>query len=318
MFKKRRNLFILIIIAFFAIILSFISKPFAEEKPKVVIILKDLNSQYWEIVKAGAEKGFRDFGIDGKIIAPVEGTPEEQAIIIKNINKENPDVLIVSPTLSTIVIPALDDFVKKNRDTPVLLLDTDDPWKHKTSYIGTDNLDLGKRAGAFLASQLQPGDKVALIGGDPEVPVSGERIQGAKITLKAAGIKIATEKVGLKSENDEKKAIETILLDHPDVKGIIADNDGKALNVLEVIKEHGLKMPVTGADGITEMLKLIEDGTLPGSVAQNPYDMGYLSVETAMKVTKGEKVEKNVDSGVDIIIKGNAKQRLNFLTKLLK
>ncbi|MFC0273847.1 sugar ABC transporter substrate-binding protein [Metabacillus herbersteinensis] len=317
MFIKRRKLFILILIIIFAIILGFISKPFGVEKPKVVIILKDVNSQYWEIVKAGAEKGFRDFRLDGKIIAPVEGTAEEQANIIKNIYKENPDVLIVAPTSSLIVIPALDDFVKKYKDIPVLLLDTDDPWKHKTSYIGTDNLDLGKRAGAFLASQLQPGDKVALIGGDPEIPVSGERIQGAKITLKEAGINIATEKVGLNNENDEKKAMETILRDHRDVKGIIASNDGMALNALKVIEEHGLKMPVTGADGITEMLELIEEGTLPGSVAQNPYDMGYLSVETALKVTKGEKVEKNVDSGVDIIIKDNAEQRLNFLTKLL-
>jgi ribose transport system substrate-binding protein len=46
--------------------------------------------------------------------------------------------------------------------------------------------------------------------------------------------------------------------------------------------------------------------------------MGYLSVETAMKVIKGDNVEPFVDSDVDIIIKENARQRLNFYEKLLK
>ena len=51
--------------------IAFIYKQFfEEEKPKVVVVLKNFNLQYWEIVKAGADKGFEDFGIDGKVIAP--------------------------------------------------------------------------------------------------------------------------------------------------------------------------------------------------------------------------------------------------------
>ena len=65
------------------------------------------------------------------------------------------------------------------------------------------------------------------------------------------------------------------------------------------------------------MIELIEDGKIPGTVAQNPFDMGYLSAEAALKVSKGERVESTIDSGVDIIIKGNAKQRLEFLKGLL-
>ncbi|GAA3333730.1 hypothetical protein GCM10020331_098930 [Ectobacillus funiculus] len=86
--------------------------------------------------------------------------------------------------------------------------------------------------------------------------------------------------------------METILRDDPDVKGIITTNDIVAVDALKVIKDHGLKIPVIGADGIIKMIKLIEDGTLTDTVAQNPYDMGYLSIETALKVIKGEDVKK--------------------------
>jgi ribose transport system substrate-binding protein len=313
---KKSKILLFIAIVFSAIIIGFISKPFAGEKPKVVVVFKDLNSQYWEILKKGTEKGFRDFGIDGKIVAPAEGTLEEQIKLLQSVLKEKPDVLIVSPIVPAEIIPTLEEFVKLN--IPVLLLDTDDPWAHKTSYIGTDNFDLGKKAGAFLASQLQPGDEVALMSGDITSPVAGDRIKGARVSLEASGIKIARQITELNSSEQIREAMETILRSHPDVKGVVASNDGMALDALKVIEEHELSIPVTGADGITEMLELIEEGTLPGSVAQNPYDMGYLSVETALKVINGEKVEKNVDSGVDIIIKGNAKQRRDFLNKLLK
>ena len=112
--------------------------------------------------------------------------------------------------------------------------------------------------------------------------------------------------------------METILQEHPDLKGVVASSDYIALPALKVIQKHGLEMPVTGADGITEMLELIEKGTLSSAIAQNPYDMGYISVQTALKVTKGEKVNKNIDSGVDIITEGNVTERLDFLKDMLR
>ncbi|MFC6604475.1 hypothetical protein ACFQDF_27695 [Ectobacillus funiculus] len=46
--------------------------------------------------------------------------------------------------------------------------------------------------------------------------------------------------------------------------------------------------------------------------------MGYISIEIALKVIKGEDVKRNIDTGVDIISKDNAKLKLDFLRELLK
>lgn len=277
-----------------------------------MIVLQTLDRQYWKIIEAGAEKGFKDFGIDGKVIAPRDGTAEEQSDLLENVLKENPDVLVVSPRYSPVIIPKLENFVGNN--IPVLLVDTDDSWGNKTAYIGTNNLDLGKMAGALLGSQLQPGDKVAFIGGEP-LP-EGERLKGARVSLEAVGIKIVSEKV-IKNDKVVVKEMQTILHEHPDLKGVIASTDYIALPVSKVVQKQGIKIPIVGADGITEMVELVEEGTLTGTVAQNPYDMGYLSVEAALKVTMGEKVN-NIDSGVDIIMDNNARQRLDFLTRVLR
>lgn len=315
---KKKLLFLFMVIVFSITLLGSISKLFGDEKPKVVVVLQNLDSEYWNVVKAGAEKGFQDFNIDGKVVAP--GNKSKRDVLeftLKSILKEKPDVLVVSPNTSPAVMSVLKKVVEHK--IPVLLVDTDIPLEHKTSYIGTNNLELGRIAGALLASELQPGDKVAFPLGADEVihPVLGERIKGAKSSLEAAGIKIVEEHV--KPSNDSsptKKAMTTILRKHPDVKGVFTTMDRNALPALEVIQDYGLKMPMTGADGFIKMLKLIEDGTLTSTITQNPYDMGYLSVETALKVINGEEVDKNIDTGVDIITTDNAKLRLDFLNEM--
>lgn len=314
----KKSLFILLTgCAFWAVLLGIKSNPLAGEQPKVAVVLKDLDTQYWEILKAGAEEGFQDFRMDGKVVGFPYGSEEEaQADLLKSILKERPDALVISPVESPAVMSILKKFTES--EIPVLLVDTDIPWENKMSYIGTNNFDLGEKAGALLASQLQPGDEVALIAGDLNSPISDDRIKGAKHGLKAAGIKIAAETSSLPNEAlPVRQAMTTILQHHPHIEGVFATTDIMALSALEVMKEHGRKMPVIGADGIIEMVRSIEKGTLTDTVAQNPYDMGYISVEAASKVVKGQEVEKNIDTGVDIITKDNAKLKLAFLEKLL-
>jgi ribose transport system substrate-binding protein len=315
-----KKIFIILpfIIALSAIFYFFITKKLDDEKPKVVVVLKDLDTQYWEIVKAGAEKGFQDFGIEGKVIAPsYKSEQEDQENMLSNILKEKPDVLVVSPLETSKNMSILEKFV--DNKIPVLLLDTDVPLRNKSSYIGTDNYELGRKAGALLASELQPGDEVALIAGNLTSSISGERIRGAKSSLEDAGIKIVTEKVDLANEpKPVKKALREILQNHSTIKGVFATTDIMALSAIEELEEQGYKMPVMGVDGIIEMVELVEEGKLTGTVAQNPYDMGYLSAQAAMKLAKGKKVDTNIDSGVDIIIKGNGNERIAFLKKVLK
>ncbi|MGM0876770.1 MAG: substrate-binding domain-containing protein [Bacillota bacterium] len=309
---KRSSIFLLIIFIVSLFLIVYISKTLSAEKPNVTVVLKGLNSEYWELMAAGARKGFQDFGINGKVIAPPEGTTvEEQDRFLEQVLKESPDSLIIAPIYPNSIISDLEDFVEQ--EIPVILLDTNVSWDDKTAYVGTDNVALGRRAGALLGSELQPGNEVAILGVDTNSPVASDRIKGAKISLQSVGIEIVAEGVDVYSEPLQvKEDLKTILDEHPNLKGIIATNDGLALTAFYAIEDLGYKMPVIGADGINEMIELIEEEKLPGTVAQNPYDMGYLSVEAVMKVLNGKNVARNIDSGIDIIIKGNAKQRFEF------
>ena len=146
----KRKLFFLTLLSIFVVLSSiYIYKLFIEEKPKVVVVLRILDLQYWEIIKAGAEKGFEDLGIDGKVVATRNGTIEEQMDLLKGVLEEEPDVLVVSP-INSEINPILDEFARRN--IPILLMNAEDTWEKKKAYIGTNNLDLVKKAGILFPS----------------------------------------------------------------------------------------------------------------------------------------------------------------------
>jgi len=312
--KKRWMVSLVCIIVLAALIGFGVTFLKENDKPKVVIVVKAFDKDYWRIFEAGAEKAFADFDIDGKVIAPdSEYPPTKQNNILKKVLRQNPDALIVAPVEPSTSIPILMEYHKKH--IPVLLADTEAEWKDQTAYIGTDHPTLGKIAGELLGSMLQPGDQVALISGTAFGSIMSDRIKGAREALEAAGIEIVTEQQGYDGFGNMKSVMENILQTYPDIKGVFATTDALALAALKVIEEKGLKIPVIGTDGTMNMVKFIESGRLSGTVSQNPYDIGYLSVQQALKAIKGEAVRKRIDSGVDIITEDNAREKLDFLKK---
>lgn len=285
-----------------------------DDKPKVIVVVQRLDIEFWENFKSGAEKAFQDFNIDGKVMAPASVYPiTNQPDLLKKVLKQYPDALITAPTHPSVAYPILMEYSKKN--IPVILTTTDVEWKYQTAYIGTDNITLGKTAGMLLGSMLQPGDQVAIIHGRVDEGVMIDRKNAAKKVLEDIGIKIAIEQPGYDHFGNPIPVMESILHNYPNLNGVVATTDRLALEALKIIEQKELKIPVIGADGLTEIVRSVETGKIDATIAQNPYDMGYLSVELAYKAIKGERIQQRIDSGIDIITADNAKERLSFLRK---
>lgn len=315
MLKKRWIIPFVFTVFLIALISLTVHFPKENDKPKVIIVVQRLDIEYWKTFEAGAKKAFHDFDIDGKVMAPDSLYPiTNQPNLLKKVLKQNPDALIVSPTDLSVAIPVLMEYKKKN--IPVFLTAIDANWEYQTAYIGTDNLTLGKIAGELLGSMLQPGDQVAILLGRVDDWVMIDRKNGAKKVLEDAGIEIVTEQSGYDHLGNPTPIIRTILQTYPNLKGVFATSDRVALETLKVIEEKALKIPVIGTDGLTEMVESVEAGKISATVAQNPYDMGYLSVEQAQKAIKGDNIQKKIDSGIDIITGDNAKEKLDFLKKI--
>ncbi|MCM3569877.1 sugar ABC transporter substrate-binding protein [Neobacillus mesonae] len=286
-------------------------------KPKVAVVLKSLEAEYFKLMESGAKIGFKDFDVEGTILAPSSQTEVEKQInILEDLLTKDLDALIVMPSQSKAVIPVLEKY--KAKGIPVLLVDSDIEWDGKTTFIGTDNYTSGHEAGNVLASHLKKGDEIAIIEGVLGTPVSEDRVKGAEDALKEAGLKVAATQT---ADFDRVKAVsvvENILTANPNIKGIFAANDEMALGALKATTARNMSIPIIGIDGTSEAIQSISKGGLTATVAQQPYNMTYKSVENAIKVIEGGKIDKKINSGKDIIItKKNASEKLEEVKNLL-
>ncbi|MDQ0856579.1 sugar ABC transporter substrate-binding protein [Bacillus sp. V2I10] len=287
------------------------------EQPKVAVVLQSLTSEYWNFVQAGAEQAFEDYNVDGTILGPSsESQVMEQVNMMQDALNRNPGALVVSATQPDTAASTFEQYKQKN--IPVLLINQDVDWADKVTFIGTDNETAGEKGGELLASKLKKGDEVALIGGALGNKVHDDRLAGAKKALEAAGMKVIAQQP---ADSDKAKAMtvaENILQSHKGVKGMFVSSDDMAMGALRGVQASGSKIPVVGLDGTIESVESVKAGELAGTVAQNPYDMGYNGVENAVKAIKGENVEKRIDTGADVITKENAEEKLKFLKEISK
>jgi ribose transport system substrate-binding protein len=292
------------------------SKQESSDKPKVTVVLKTLSSQYWKFVEAGAKQAFKDQGVDGEVIGPSsESQVIEQVNMMQDVLSKGTDALVVAPSQPSTAIPVLEKFA--NKGIPVLLVDTDVKWDGKTTFIGTQNYTAGQKAGETLASMVKKGGHIALIAGALGNPATDDRIKGAKDYLEKHGYKIVAEQPADSDRAKGMSVMTNILQTNPDLDGVYAANDDMALGALRAVKAANKKIPVIGTDGTVEAVQSIIDGGLAATIAQMPYDMGYQGVVNAVKAIKGEKVNKRIDSGVDVINKDNAAEKIKKLKEML-
>lgn len=297
------------------------NKASADSKDKKItinVVVKALNSDFWKSVQAGAEAAGKELGVTVKVIAPnSEDDVAGQTSMMEDSIINKVSCLVVAPTQPAAALATFDK--ADQAGIPVVLVDTDAKWDKKQSFVGTGNLAGGKAGGKFLAEKVGKGAEVVMIRGALGDPGSDDRVSGARESLEAAGVKVITVQPANGDRNKGMSVMENLLQAHPNIKGVYCTNDEMALGAIRALKQaNRTDVAVTGFDGSPDALKAIKAGELTATVAQNSYNMGKISVETAVKVVKGEKVDKRIDTGTKLISKENVDQAQADLDKILK
>lgn len=112
--------------------------------------------------------------------------------------------------------------------------------------------------------------------------------------------------------------MENILTANPDVKAVFATSDEMALGASKALENKGnTNIPIIGFDGTPNGLDALKNGKMLANVAQQPYQIGYQAVEAAYKTKQGEKVEKRIDTGVNVVTKENVEEEIEKINGYL-
>ncbi len=284
---------------------------------EIAVVLKALNSDYWSLVKAGAVDAGKELGVKVDVLGPDSETNiAGQTSLMEDQIVKKVSALVVAPSQPSAAVATFDK--ADNAKIPVILIDSDAKWDKKKSFVGTGNLKGGQLGGEFIAGKLQKGDEVVIIRGALGDATHDDRVNGAKKAMEDAGLKVVAVQPANSDRNMGMSVMENLIQNHPNVKGVFCSNDEMALGAVRALSQAGKKdVVVVGFDGSPDALKSILAGELAGSVAQSAYNIGKFGVETAVKVVKGETVEKVIDTGTSMISKDNAADFQANLNKIL-
>lgn len=290
----------------------------SDETYEITTICMALNSDYWHMVEAGAKLAGKDLGVKVNVIGPnAESDSATQINMVEDAVNNKVDAIVLSPNEPTSLVSAAQTV--KNAGIPLVVIDsmlnTEDESLY-SCFVGTGNEAAGEQGGQYIASKLQKGDKVGIIRGLVGQTVHDQRANGAQKAMEAAGLNVISIQP---ADSDRGKAVnvaENMLQANPDIKAFYSTNDDMALGAYQAVAAAGLKdVVVVGFDGTFNAMDSIAKGEMSASIAQLPVEEGYQGVVNAVKILKGESVEKRQALDVEVLTKENV---TNFRKELEK
>jgi len=277
----------------------------------IPIIVKDTTSFYWQIVLAGARQAGKDLGVNvPELGAQAETDINGQISILENAVSGNPAAIVISPTeRSALGAP----ITEAAASVPIVGIDSSADSDAFSSFLTTDNVQGGRIAADGLVAAIkaatgkEEGD-VALITSVPNAGSLEERRQGFMEQLAAyPGIKLVADKYADGQAATGLNITTDLLTANPNLVGIFASNLIMAQGAGQALAENGAaeKVALIGFDSDEKLVSFLKDGTIDGLVVQDPFRMGYDGIKTALAVSKGETVEKFVDTGANLITTAN-------------
>lgn len=278
----------------------------------IQIILKSRESEpmdFWDVVDRGINEAAKEFGIEVEISGPrFEKEINEQIEIMNKTVWKNPPLIILAATDYVRLDDAIETAYKKN--IPVINLDSGVKSERPVSFIATDNIAAGIKAGQEMARLLENHSQktVAIVTHSSDTSTGIDREAGVRKALKDYSI------MGTWSCEINEEIAYTITLDllkEPELGGIVALNEAASVGVARGVEALNAadRVLVVGFDNSVEELSFLEEDVIKATVVQRPYNMGYLGVKTAVDYLSGRKVPTFIDTGSVLITRHNMFER---------
>lgn len=271
----------------------------AQDKPTIVFVPNGA-SDFWKAAQAGVKKAqaeLPDFKLE--LQYPDQSTVASQDALLDN---------LVSAGVKGIIVSAVDpknttaEFDKLAGETALFTTDSDAPQTKRVAYIGSSNILAGQQAAEIAKKALPKGGKcvgfVGLLGADN----ARERIQGFKQGLQGTGITLVDVRGDDLDQARAKSNVSDTLVASPNVTCLVGFYSYNTPQIYAALKESGElgKITVVGFDGDPVTLGGVKEGTIAGTVVQQPFVWAYEGMKMIAAYLKGDKSSIPAN-GLDII-----------------
>jgi ribose transport system substrate-binding protein len=289
----------------------------AQTKKSLVFVVNGA-SDFWKIAEAGVKKAQAElpkYNLQFKY-------PEQAAAAVQQRVLED----LVAAGAAGIMVSAVDpknqtDGLNKIAQQTVLFTtDSDAPKSKRVAYIGSSNVDLGKSAGKLMLQALPNGGKCIGFVGLPGADNARERIEGVKETIKGSKVELIDVRGDEIDQGRAKRNVEDALAANPDIACLVGFYSYNTPRIYEVLKETGKlgKIKVIGFDEDPITLGGVKEGSIVGTVVQQPFEWGYQGMKLMAAYLEGNKADLPKDGIIIVPGKVIDKSNVDAFTTSLK
>ena len=261
-----------------------------EEPIRIGLVIPDFTQNELILaLKNGAEDAAADAGVE--LLVTGSGSAQDLVAAIENYAAAGVDVIVYDTIDAQALAPAI--LALNDAGIPVVCTVACASEGVSAIEIGYDyRADMGRPLGDWLAAYEPAPAKLAFIDSNQADESIAAIYAGVEDGLEAGGLADVERVVSPPTNWDRAAGLDaarSLLTAHPDVDIIVGLHDLLAGATLTAMEELGYKeTTLTGLGGTCEGLMNILEGRQALTVIQPLYPAGYLAVEAAVQIARGE------------------------------
>ncbi len=267
------------------------------------VVPKGSTHIFWQAVHAGAVKAAGEQGYQVLWNAPAqEGDRSRQIAIVESMINQRVAGIALAPCDRAALSGVVDRAGASG--IPVAIFDSGiDTTKH-IGFIGTNNREGGRAAARRLGAATGGRGLAAIISDVPGSASTTERIEGFAEIMRAdfPGIRVLGTEFCEASRAKARDIAENLLSAHPDLSAIFADHENAISGTVLAVKARGRRgVKLVGFDASETLVSDVREGWIDALVVQDPFRMGYESVNAIAVKLKGGSPAAVTDTGATLV-----------------
>lgn len=260
---------------------------------RIAFVPKGRAHVFWQSVHAGAVAGAREnAGIDVIWNGTASETDfEGQIKIVDSAINQHVDAICLAPIDRKVLVTVVDRAAAQG--IPVFIFDSAIDTDKFVAQVATDNLAGGQIAAARIGQLLQGKGKIVELATMPGSASTMDRERGfeEKIAKDFPGIKIVDKQYGMADFANSLKVAENMITAVPDLGGIFSSNESGTVGSVRALKDNRT-IKLVGFDSSPQLIEGLRNGVVDSVVVQDPFQMGYRTMNAAVMKLKGGTPER--------------------------
>ncbi len=280
-----------------------------EKKLQLAVIPKGTTHIFWKSIHGGAAKAAAELDVEITWLGPEKEDDRDMQIqVVQNFISLKMDAIVLAPLDDTALVRPVKD--AQARGIPVVIIDSGLNTDEYASFVATDNKEGGRMGARRLGAVMEGKGKALLLRYQVGSASTTNREEGF-LEVMAQDFPdielVSTNQYAGATKETALQASQNLLNKYPEIQGIFCPNESAAFGMLRALKNSGKAGAVkfVGFDTSEGLIAGMRDGEIHGLVSQDPFDMGYLGVKTAVSVIKGQPVEKRIPTRLAMITPDN-------------